>query len=163
MEQIGLGLGGNQQIARITVTDPNSRIVSTTDTEKKGQIAFTSKISGDHKICVDMIHSPRHGRQYKFGLKVQSAAETADFSNMAKHEHFNAIIVELTKLNDRIVNHRKEHKYLKKLEEKTRDETEDVYEKVLYFCLFQTVVILGAMIFQIVKLRLFFKTKFFSQ
>lgn len=161
-DQIGLGLGGNQQVVKLTVTDPNSRDVVAVNTVKKGQVAFTSKMSGDHKICVDIMHSPRHGRQYKFGLKVQSSSESADTTSHAKGEHFNAIVVELNKLNDRIVNHRKEHKYLKKLEEKTRDETESVYDTIFIACAVQSFILVAATIFQIWFLRRFFKTKLFG-
>jgi len=159
LEQLGMGLGDQQQIARIVVTDPNSRNVVIQDCSKKGQVAFTSRISGDYKICVDILHSPRQGRQYKFGLKVASASETQDYSALAKQEHFSAIVVEMTKINDRIQQQKQELLYLRSIEEKIRDETENVHDRVLYFFLGQTVIIVGAMLFQIFKLRRFFKAK----
>lgn len=163
MEQLGLGLNNAQQFVRVSVVDPNSRNVIMQDCQKKGQVAFTSRISGDHKICVDIINTPRHGRQYKFGLKIASATETNDYTNLAKQEHFSAIIVEMTKINDRVQQQKQELSYLRHIEEKTRDETEVVHDQVIYFFIAQGVIIVTAMLFQIFKLRRFFKGKQLTQ
>lgn len=163
MDLLGLGTGNNQQLVRINISDPNSRNVITQDCQKKGQVAFTSRVSGDYKICVEVVNSPRHGRQYKFGLKVTSATETNDYTNLAKQEHFSAIVVEMTKINDRIQAQKQELGYLRTIEEKIRDETESVHDRIVYFFIGQTIIIVGAMLFQIFKLRRFFKQKQLTQ
>lgn len=164
MEQLSIGVGNNPQLIRLTVTDPNTRSVVTQDCQKKGQVAFTSRISGDYKICIEVVNSPRNGRQYKFGLKVTSAVETNDYSQIAKQEHFSAIQVEIgVKLRDRIAMQQQELTYLRTIESKTRDVTEAVHDNIIYFFIGQTAIILIGALFQIFKLRRFFKAKQLTQ
>jgi hypothetical protein len=159
MEHHGVGYNNRPVQVVISVMDPDRQLIVNHDATKKGSVAWTSEKEGEYQICVEMQNAQRKGRTYKFGMTFAHAEQTVDYTALAKQEHLSAIVVELRKMSDRVSARRAEQLYQRSLEEKFRDESEDMNGKVLWWSALQTLVIVGSVVYQILKLRRFFQAK----
>ena len=158
-DMLGVGSDGHPTTIHVTVTDPDKQVVLSHEAQRKGVVAWTSSKEGEHVVCVSVQNNNKSGRKFRFGMTFKQGKTEKDYATMAKQEHLSAIIVEIRKLSDRVVARQQEQEYQRHLEEKFRDESEAMNVKVIYWSIFQLVVVLGSSAFQIYRLRSFFKTK----
>ncbi len=130
IDSLGVGSDGQPTLITLTVTDPDNQVIISHDAKRKGVVAWTSVKEGEHTICVSVQNGSRNGRKFRFGLTFKQGKAEADYGTMAKQEHLSAIIVEIRKLSDRVLARQQEQDYQKHLEEKFRDESENMNSRV---------------------------------
>jgi len=82
-----------------------------------------------------------------------------DYTELAQHEHLSAIEVEIRKLNDKIRGIRSEQAYQREREEAFRNTSESTNARVMWWSILQTIVLLVSGVWQIQRLKAFFKLK----
>lgn len=144
-----------------TVKSPPGEVMTTHIATKEGRFAFTSIQGGEHQVCLNTNTTSWFGttRNFKVHLNFEVGEHARDYSMIAKQEHLSAIDVEIRKLNDKIHGIQKELNYRKKREAVFRDVSEDTNARVMWFSIAQTVVLLASGIWQLTKLKSFFKQK----
>merc|ERR1711862_1083426 len=121
----------------------------------KGRFAFTSQDAGEYNICL------KAGSTRWFGsgaLKVGDAG-TNDYDEIKALEQLSDLEVSIRKLNDKLVDIRKEQAYFNAREQKLRDTIELANSNAMWFSIFQTLVLIGSGAWQIMHLKSFFKAK----
>mmetsp|Transcript_22974 Transcript_22974/g.25510 ORF Transcript_22974/g.25510 Transcript_22974/m.25510 type:complete len:217 (-) Transcript_22974:55-705(-) len=148
-------------VIKISVLDPDGELLVSHDAEKTGRVAFTSPAGGEHKICVLTNTSSWFGqtRTFRFKMQVHYGEHATDYKEVAKQEHLSAIEVEIRKLNDKIRDIRAEQEYQQTREEQFRNVSESTNGRVMWFSIFQTVILFLSGLWQIANLKSFFKSK----
>lgn len=90
---------------------------------------------------------------------VRALSQAVNYAEMAKQEHLSAIVVEMRKLTDRVNARKAEQEYQQRLEASFRDESESVNAMVVYWSMFQMLVVVLSTAYQVYKLRSFFTSK----
>jgi len=147
---------------KVTVTDPEGVQSLQRVLGLEGRFAFTSQLGGEHKICLTL-NTPAGWFSEKMKLKLHLDIETGesatDYEDLAKSEHLSALEVEVRRLNDRIKDIRSEQNYQRAREMDFRDTSEETNTRVVWWSIIQTLILVGAGMWQISHLKKFFKTK----
>jgi hypothetical protein len=122
-------------------------------------LAQTASKEGEYEVCVQTQNMTPRGRTFKFGVTFSAADQAVNYAEMAKQEHLSAIVVELRKLTDRVNARKAEQEYQQRLEASFRDESESVNAMVVYWSMFQMIIVVLSTIYQVYKLRSFFTAK----
>ena len=127
----------------------------------KGRFAFTSQTPGEYSICLRTNSSHWFGSgSIRLDVNLQVGdANTNDYEEIKALEQLSDLEVLIRRLNDRVVDIRKEQAYYRYREEKLRDESELANSNVMWFSLLQTFVLLASGMWQIFHLKSFFKAK----
>jgi hypothetical protein len=144
-----------------TIKDPHGAVMTSHDLVEEGRFAFTSQTGGEHQVCLLTNTTAWFGVQRNFRLLMtfEVGENARDYSLIAKQEHLSAIEVEIRKLNDKIVSVRAEQSYQREREEEFRDMSEDTNSRVMWWNVIQTLVLVCSGVWQISKLKVFFKAK----
>ena len=131
--------------------------------EREGvtRTAFTSSLLGDYLICY-AVANPRWGgtpRKVKVQSRIDFGEHAIDYTELAKQEHMSAIELEIRKCSDKLKSIRSEHGYQVKREELFRDTSESTNSRVMWWTLFQTLILTVSAVYQIYHLKSFFKSK----
>lgn len=171
----------------ITVFSPMKEILLTHQLQEQGRFGFTSVLGGEYSICVSTNSQPATPeRAAKFRIELAFDLNDYEYSHqfngawgaggamnagtgdvaegegedkLAQTEHFSAIQVELLKLNNKLKNIRNEQEYTKKREAKHRNTAEEMNSRVLWFGIFQMMIVVSGAAFSYFNLRKFFKSK----
>jgi len=148
----------SQAAIRLTVQDPKSAVILQSDLSGSGRFAFSSQVAGEHNLCLQTNTSQSYPA-YRFQLQLSIGESATDYSEVAKQEHLSAIEVEVRKLNDKLKQIRAEQEYQKKREEYFRDISESTNSRVMWWSVAEVLVLLLLVIYQLVNLQSFFKSK----
>lgn len=148
-------------VVNINVQDPNKKLLMNHPTTDVGRFAFTSTVGGEHIICLETSTANLYGkvRTFRFSLKLDYGENAIDYNDLAKAEHLSAIEVEVRKLNEKIRSIRSEQEYQRRSEEAFRDTSESTNASVMWYAVFQTVLLCVAAGYQVMHLKGFFKAK----
>lgn len=151
----------NQAAIKATVTDPRNEQLLVHELAAEGKFGFTSVVGGEHLICLATTTSSWYGqaRSFKVVLQLDIGQDAQDYSEIAKQEHLSAIEVEVRKLNDKIRAIRGEQDYQRAREERFRDTSESTNSRVLWWSVGQSIVLIVAGVYQLMNLKVFFKSK----
>lgn len=141
--------------------NPQGQLQSTHETVEEGRFAFTTLVDGEYSICLQTNTTSWYGtvRKFRFHMDFEVGEHAKDYNTIAKQEHLSAIEVEIRKLNDKIRGIRAEQDYQKKREEVFRDISESTNARVMWWSLAQTAVLLISGLWQMSRLKVFFKQK----
>lgn len=142
----------------VTVKDPSGLAILEQNAEEEGRIAFTSHVGGEHLVCLST--SANWGsREFRVELAVDEGDRATDYEELAKMEHLSAIEVEIRKLTDKVNQVRAEQNYQRAREAEFRDTSESTNSRVMWYTILQTCVLVVAGVWQVLRLKTFFKTK----
>lgn len=162
-DQVSASSGGSNENTAVVVKvkNPNQEIVLTHVCDAEGRFAFTSHVGGEHLVCLSTNTSHWFGTTHKFRyyLKLDVGESAVDYQAVAKLEHLSAIEVEIRKLNDKVKAIRSEQHYQRVREEVFRNTSESTNSRVMWWSIFQTVVLVGSGVWQILHLKRFFQQK----
>ena len=142
----------------LKVNDPNALLLLTRTVRGPGKFSFTSQIQGPHRICVT---SPSGGwfgsaKKSRFSLKLDTTDDNLSHDKIVSKEEIHHLKDISTQIVTRLQEVEKGQEYSREKEAKFRDESEDINSRIMWFTIFQTLVILVAGVWQILSLRSFF-------
>eukprot|EP00455_Lapot_gusevi_P010758 TRINITY_DN148_c0_g1_i2.p2 TRINITY_DN148_c0_g1~~TRINITY_DN148_c0_g1_i2.p2 ORF type:complete len:213 (+),score=89.85 TRINITY_DN148_c0_g1_i2:70-708(+) len=152
---------GETIAARFTIKDRASNLILTHDADSKGKVAFTARDGGEHKICLttNTTHWFSSPRKFRFLMRIDIGEHATDYSELAKTEHLSTIELEVRKLNDRLYAIRSEQNYERNREEDFRNTSESTNSRIMWWSIFETVVLLCSGFYQIFHLKRYFQSK----
>uniref|UniRef100_A0A6A7G819 Emp24/gp25L/p24 family protein n=1 Tax=Hirondellea gigas TaxID=1518452 RepID=A0A6A7G819_9CRUS len=155
------GQGGRSSSIVYRVKDPTGALVLEGTAQEEGRFKFTSRVGGEHTICLSTTSASWFGnrREFKFHLHLDVGEEAEDYEAIARLEHLSAIEVEIRRLNDKIRTVRQEQTYQKMREEAFRDTSESTNSRVMWWSIIQTVILVLSGFFQMYHLKHFFRAK----
>jgi len=142
----------------LKVNDPNALLLLTRTVRGPGKFSFTSQIQGPHRICIT---SPSGGwfgsaKKSRFSLKLDTTDDNLSHDKIVSKEEIHHLKDISTQIVTRLQEVEKGQEYSREKEAKFRDESEDINSRIMWFTIFQTLVILVAGVWQILSLRSFF-------
>jgi hypothetical protein len=142
----------------LKVTDPTALLLITRAVRGPGKFSFTSQVQGPHRICIT---SPSGGwfgsaKKSRFSLKLDTTDDNLAHDKIVSKEEINHLKDISTQIVNRLQEVEKGQEYSREKEAKFRDESEDINSRIMWFTIFQTLVILVAGVWQILSLRSFF-------
>jgi hypothetical protein len=143
----------------VQVFEPmNNEPVQSAWAAKDGKWAFTARVGGEHKLCVE---SQGWGgpEVVRFQLHVEVGEAAVDYAEVAKVEHLSAIEVEMRKLAGKVRAIRAEQVYQREREELFRNTSESTNARVMWWSLAQTLVLIVSGAYQVQHLKKFFQKK----
>merc|ERR1719223_394116 len=146
---------------QMIIKGPDHEILADQYLNERGKAIFTSKMGGEHLVCLRTTTLSWFGtiRKFNFELEASYGERATDYKEVARQEHLSAIEVEIRKLNDKIRSIRSEQTYQRRREEEFRHTSEDTNSRVMWWSLLQTFVLLASGAFQIFSLQSFFREK----
>ncbi|OTF69357.1 transmembrane emp24 domain-containing protein eca-like protein [Euroglyphus maynei] len=144
----------------VEVRGPEDNIILSKAYSSEGRFSFTSHSPGEHVICL-YSNSTRWfaGGQLRVHLDIQVGEHAIDYQNIAHQEKLSELQLRIRQLLDQVEQITKEQNYQRYREERFRGTSESTYSRVLWWSLFQTVILLGMGIWQMKHLKSFFEAK----
>lgn len=139
----------------VLVQDPHTQIFSD-EGKTKIKTAFTTIEGGPHWMCVTNEDETEHA-SVKMHLAAGAAAK--DYSQVAKKEHLEPIQVSLRKVEESLRNYHSNVMYMREREESMRQTNDSTAIRVIGFCLFNVVLMIGVGGWQMLYFKQFFRSK----
>jgi len=144
----------------VEVRDPDDKTVLSKVYSSEGRFTFTSHTPGEHVIC---LHSNSTkwfaGSQLRVHLDIQVGEHAVDYANVAQKEKLTELQLRVRQLLDQVEQISKEQNYRRYREERFRQTSESTNQRVLWWSLIQTAVLLLMGYWQMRHLKSFFEAK----
>lgn len=123
-----------------------------------GKFSFTSQSFGKHRVCVAATSTSWFGtpRKLRFELKLDNSRDEVSHEHLASKEQLGHLEEIVNNLNERLTEVIKQQEYSREKEALFKDESEDINSRIMFFTIFQTIIILVSGFWQIWSLRRFF-------
>eukprot|EP00033_Pygsuia_biforma_P000395 GCRY01000472.1.p1 GENE.GCRY01000472.1~~GCRY01000472.1.p1 ORF type:complete len:220 (+),score=27.81 GCRY01000472.1:67-660(+) len=139
----------------VTVTDPTNQVVYKGERETEGKYTFITGSSGVFKFCFSNRMSTYTHKSVSFGITKGEATA----SNFAKAEDLDPIEQSIIQLSNGLSAIQSEQKHQRIRERVHRNTAESTNSRVLWWSIFEAIILLGMSVWQIVTLRKFFSSK----
>jgi len=146
----------------VEVNDPDKKVVLSRGYGSQGTFTFTSHIPGEHQIC---IHSNSTkwslfaGGKLRIHLDLQVGEHANNYPEIARKDKLTELQLRVRQLLDQVQQVQKEQNYQRYREERFRMTSEATNQRVLWWSVAQTVVLVGAGVWQMKHLKGFFEAK----
>ncbi|XP_002166862.1 transmembrane emp24 domain-containing protein 9 isoform X1 [Hydra vulgaris] len=146
----------------VEVTDPEKKVVLSKFYASEGRFTFTSHTPGEHHICL-YTNSSRWslfaGGRLRVHLEILVGEHANDYAQIAAKDKLTELQLRMRQLLDQVDQITKEQAYQRYREERFRHTSESTNTRVLWWALFQTVVLLCTGFWQMRHLKGFFEAK----
>jgi len=144
----------------VEVRDPDDKIILSKVYSSEGKVTFTSHAPGEHVICL-YSNSTKwfSGTQLRVHLDIQVGEHAIDYANVAQKEKLTELQLRVRQLLDQVEQITKEQNYQRYREERFRQTSESTNQRVLWWALAQTVILLAMGAWQMRHLKSFFEAK----
>jgi len=144
----------------VEVRDPDDKIILSKVYSSEGKVTFTSHMPGEHVICL-YSNSTKwfSGTQLRVHLDIQVGEHAIDYANVAQKEKLTELQLRVRQLLDQVEQITKEQNYQRYREERFRQTSESTNQRVLWWALAQTVILLAMGAWQMRHLKSFFEAK----
>jgi len=140
----------------VRIYNPDGSIVFENDREMEGALTFVTQKDGVYKFCFDNNMSTVTSKEVSFDIHVGRALTA---HGVAKKEHFTPLENSVLILSEGLKNVLNEQKYYTTRERACRDTNESTNSRVLWFNIFETVVLVGMGLWQVMYIRSLFEQK----
>ena len=146
------------QGVNLRIFDNKGIIIYTRLVRGPGKFSFTSQEFGQHKVCVAATSTSWFGtpRKLRFELKMDHTKDDINHEHIASKEQLGHLEEIVGNLNERLTEIIKQQEYSREKEAIFKDESEDINSRIMFFTVFQTIIILISGLWQIWSLRRFF-------
>lgn len=146
------------QGVNLRVLDDKFTQVLTRLVRGSGKFSFTSQSFGKHRVCVAATSTSWFGtpRKLRFELKMDNSRDEISHEHLASKEQLGHLEEIVNNLNERLTEVIKQQEYSREKEALFKDESEDINSRIMFFTIFQTIIILVSGFWQIGSLRKFF-------
>uniref|UniRef100_A0A182V8W3 GOLD domain-containing protein n=2 Tax=gambiae species complex TaxID=44542 RepID=A0A182V8W3_ANOME len=138
----------------VEIKDPDDKTILSR------RISFTSHIPGEHVLCMYSNSTAWFsGSQLRVHLDIQVGEHTIDYANVAQKEKLTELQLRIRQLLDQVDQITKEQNYQRYREERFRQTSDSTNQRVLWWSVAQTVVLLIMGVWQMRHLKSFFEAK----
>lgn len=139
----------------LTVYDPSNTVIHKSERESEGKVTFNAEKVGHYKICFSNMMSTVTTKTVSFNIHVGDLLDP----NLAKLEHLDPIEKSIMRLSEGLSQIQNEQKYLRLREMTHRDITEQTCARLLWWSIFEVIILVFMSVFQVYYLRRFFEVK----
>ncbi|XP_064630454.1 transmembrane emp24 domain-containing protein 9-like isoform X1 [Lineus longissimus] len=144
----------------VDVKDPEEKTLLSRTYAAEGRFTFTSHSSGEHTVCLHSNSSAWFGGgQLRVHLDVQVGEHANDYQQIAAKDKLNELQLRVRQLLDQVEQITKEQNYQRYREERFRQTSESTNQRVLWWSIAQTVILLITGFWQMRHLKSFFEAK----
>lgn len=146
------------QGVNLRVLDSKGNQLLTRLVRTSGKFSFTSQEFGHHKVCLVPTSTSWFGtpRKLRFELKMDNTKDEINHEHLASKEQLGHLEEIVTNLNERLADVIKQQEYSREKEALFKDESEEINSRIMFFTIFQTLIILVSGLWQIWSLKNFF-------
>lgn len=144
----------------VEIRDPDDKVILSKAYSSEGKFSFTSNIPGEHVICL-YSNSTKwfSGSQLRVHLDIQVGEHAIDYGNVAQKEKLTELQLRVRQLLDQVEQITKEQNYQRYREERFRHTSESTNQRVLWWSIVQTGILLLMGFWQMRHLKSFFQAK----
>ncbi|KAI5202400.1 Transmembrane Emp24 Domain-Containing Protein 9 [Manis pentadactyla] len=146
----------------VFVKDPENKNLLARQYGPQGSFTFTSQSPGEHQICLHL-ESIRFALFYDgklaIHLDMQLGEHTTDYAEFAAKDKLTLLHLRVQQLVEQVVQIQKEQEYQRWQEERFRQTSESTNQRVLWWSILQTFILVATGIWQMQHLKSFFKAK----
>merc|ERR1719171_533647 len=139
----------------VTVTDPHSQLFSDHHKDKI-KTAFTTNQGGPHWMCV---MNEDEAEEVTVKMNLLAGAQAKDYSKVAKKEHLEPLQVSVKRIQETLRNYHNNVLYMREREETMRQTNDSTAIRVIGFCLFNVILMIGVGGWQMLYFKRFFRSK----
>ncbi|GMT08360.1 hypothetical protein PENTCL1PPCAC_30534 [Pristionchus entomophagus] len=140
--------------------DPEEKVILSKLYLSEGRFTFTSHTPGEHTICLYSNSSSWFsGAQLRVHLDIQAGEHTQDYVQIAQKDKLNELQLRIRQLLDQVDQIQKEQNYQRYREERFRQTSESTNQRVLWWSIGQTLVLVATGAWQMRHLKGFFEAK----
>ena len=144
----------------VEIRDPDEKIILSKVYSSEGKFSFTSSTPGEHVICLYSNTTKWFsGSQLRVHLDIQVGEHAVDYGNVAQKEKLTELQLRVRQLLDQVEQITKEQNYQRYREERFRQTSESTNQRVLWWSIVQTGILLLMGFWQMRHLRSFFQAK----
>jgi len=144
----------------VNIQDPVDKTLMSRMYASEGRFTFTSHTAGEHQIC---LHSNSTawfgGGQLRVHLDIQVGEHANDYQQIAAKDKLTELQLRVRQLLDQVDQITKEQNYQRYREERFRQTSESTNQRVLWWSIAQTVILLVTGFWQMRHLKGFFEAK----
>ncbi|XP_039558602.1 transmembrane emp24 domain-containing protein 4 [Passer montanus] len=146
----------------VEVKDPDGKVVMSRQYGSEGRFTFTSHTPGEHQICLHS-NSTRMalfaGGKLRVHLDIQVGEHTNNYPEIAAKDKLTELQLRARQLLDQVEQIQKEQNYQRYREERFRLASESTNQRVLWWSIAQTVILILTGLWQMRHLKSFFEAK----
>eukprot|EP00933_Yihiella_yeosuensis_P021514 TRINITY_DN17005_c1_g1_i1.p1 TRINITY_DN17005_c1_g1~~TRINITY_DN17005_c1_g1_i1.p1 ORF type:complete len:205 (-),score=35.71 TRINITY_DN17005_c1_g1_i1:153-767(-) len=154
MELLVVQIEAVNQAVSLTVLSPHATVFSEHD-RRQVKTAFTTQEAGPHWVCLQN----EGDKETEVHIKVLLGPEAKDYSQIAKKEHLDESQVALKRTQEALRNYYNNVLYIRAREERMRQTNDSTATRVIGFCLFNVVLMIGVGGWQMLYFKRFFRSK----
>uniref|UniRef100_A0A0K0DE16 GOLD domain-containing protein n=1 Tax=Angiostrongylus cantonensis TaxID=6313 RepID=A0A0K0DE16_ANGCA len=144
----------------VEVKDPEDKVVLSKLYTSEGKFTFTSHLPGEHVICLYSNSTAWFsGAQLRVHLDIQAGEHAQDYQQIATKDKLNELQLRIRQLLDQVEQITKEQNYQRYREERFRQTSESTNQRVLWWSVGQTLVLVLTGAWQMRHLKGFFEAK----
>uniref|UniRef100_A0A8C5PCA5 Transmembrane p24 trafficking protein 4 n=1 Tax=Leptobrachium leishanense TaxID=445787 RepID=A0A8C5PCA5_9ANUR len=146
----------------VEVKDPDGKAILSRQYGSEGRFIFTSHTPGEHQICLHS-NSTRMslfaGGKLRVHLDIQIGEHTNNYPEIAAKDKLTELQLRVRQLLDQVEQIQKEQNYQRYREERFRLTSESTNQRVLWWSIAQTLILILTGIWQMRHLKSFFEAK----
>ncbi|XP_072804300.1 transmembrane emp24 domain-containing protein 9-like [Vicugna pacos] len=146
----------------VFVKDPENKNLLSRQYGPQGSFTFTSQSPGEHQICLHL-ESIRfalfYGSKLAIHLDMQLGERTNDYTEFAANDKMTLLQLCIQQLVEQVEKIQKEQEHQRWREERFRQTSESTNQRVLWWSILQTLILVATGVWQMLHLKSFFKAK----
>ncbi|KAA0707293.1 Transmembrane emp24 domain-containing protein 4 [Triplophysa tibetana] len=146
----------------VEIKDPDSKIILSRQYGSEGRFTFTSHIPGEHQICLHSNSTKMPlfaGGKLRVHLEIQVGEHANNYPEIAAKDKLTELQLRARQLLDQVEQIQKEQNYQRYREERFRMTSESTNQRVLWWSIAQTIILIITGIWQMRHLKSFFEAK----
>uniref|UniRef100_A0A8C5ZME6 GOLD domain-containing protein n=1 Tax=Marmota marmota marmota TaxID=9994 RepID=A0A8C5ZME6_MARMA len=146
----------------VEVKDPEDKVILARQYGSEGRFTFTSHTPGEHQIC---LHSNSTkfslfaGGMLRVHLDIQVGEHANDYAEIAAKDKLSELQLRVRQLVEQVEQIQKEQNYQRWREERFRQTSESTNQRVLWWSILQTLILVAIGVWQMRHLKSFFEAK----
>jgi len=144
----------------VEIKDPDEKVVLSRMYSSEGRFSITSHTAGEHSICLNSNSTAWFGGgQLRVHLDIQVGEHANNYQEIAAKDKLTELQLRVRQLLDQVDQITKEQNYQRYREERFRNTSESTNQRVLWWSIAQTAILLLTGFWQMRHLKGFFEAK----
>ncbi|XP_058533255.1 transmembrane emp24 domain-containing protein 9-like [Ochotona princeps] len=146
----------------VFVKDPENKNLLARQYGPQGSFSFTSQSPGEHQICIHLESirfSLSNEDKLAVHLDMQLGEHTNDYVEFATKDKLSQLHLRVRQLVEQVAQIQKEQEYQRWREERFRQTSESTNQRVLWWSILQTLILVAVGVWQMRHLKSFFEAK----
>uniref|UniRef100_A0A8C6SD57 Transmembrane p24 trafficking protein 9 n=1 Tax=Neogobius melanostomus TaxID=47308 RepID=A0A8C6SD57_9GOBI len=146
----------------VEVKDPDDKVILSRQYGSEGRFTFTSHTPGEHQICLHSNSSKFAlfaGGMLRVHLDIQVGEHANNYAEIAAKDKLTELQLRVRQLVEQVDQVQKEQNYQRYREERFRQTSESTNQRVLWWSIVQTLILVAIGIWQMRHLKSFFEAK----